>query len=433
MKRDLARLLVILGALVTAAVASAQVERPVVLKGLDPVLLVGGKEVPGKPEFSSTFGRYRYLFSSAEDKTAFDKDPQKFGVQRNGMNIVVAAGVGNPDFFTVYKGMIFLAGSQRGLDSIKDKMDKKVEDFFAKKSVAIVLFPGVQIIDYSGPYEVFGQANYQVYTVSADGMPIVTAMGQQVVPDFSFDTCPEPTILLTPGGNVPMKPKDNDATIAFIKNMSAKSKYTMSVCNGAYWLANAGLLDGKEATTYYGMVNEFKNQFPKIKVLPEVRFTDNGSVMTTSGLSSGIDGALKLVAKLEGEVEAKSIALNMEYDYRPNSGYSRAALADKYMKRVTDPWDVLPDTGIKVTQMEGSKEHWVQTWELTNPKLSKEILVSSLEKIANGIWTKKGKEKEATRWSFKADDGAAWSAWTNIEEVKTKPGTFLAKFTVMKG
>jgi hypothetical protein len=229
-----------------------------------------------------------------------------------------------------------------------------------------------------------------------------------------------------------MKAPADDPTVAFVKDMSARAKYTMSVCNGAFWLANAGLLDGKEATTYYGMVAELARQYPKVKVVPEVRFTDNGAIMTTSGLSSGIDGALKLVSKLEGPVEAKAIALNMEYDYRPDSDYSRAAFADKYMNRVTEPWDVPPGTGVKVLQADGNRAKWEQVWELVNTKLTREILQTSLEKVATGIWTKTGTVKDVTMWTFKGDDGAPWSVTSSIEEDSKQPGRFLVHFSLAR-
>src|SRR5207237_7314141 len=122
-----------------------------------------------------------------------------------------------------------------------------------------------------------------------------------------------------------------------------KADYTMSVCNGAFWLANSGLLDGKTATTFYGMLDDLKTKYPKIHVINDQKFVDNGNIVCTAGLSSGIEGALHMVEKIEGSGTAKAIALGMEYNWLPNSGYARGALADMNLRKVIGRGFKLPD------------------------------------------------------------------------------------------
>jgi hypothetical protein len=93
-------------------------------------------------------------------------------------------------------------------------------------------------------------------------------------------------------------------------------------------------LDGLTATTYYNAISELGDNFPKIKVVSDQRFVDNGKFITTAGLSSGIDGALHIVEKLEGKYKAQTVALNLEYDWKPDDNYARASLADKYLKKI---------------------------------------------------------------------------------------------------
>ncbi|HEX8185579.1 MAG TPA: DJ-1/PfpI family protein, partial [Blastocatellia bacterium] len=172
-------------------------------------------------------------------------------------------------------------------------------------NVAILIFKGVQIIDYTGPYEVFGGARFNVYTVAEKAEPITTAMGMTVTPSYSFSDSPKPDVLVLPGGGG-FRPGDggvgnqleNPAVIKWIQDNAKEAKFVLTVCNGAFFAAKAGLLDGLEATTFYGMIDALKTFAPKTKVVSDKRYVDNGKIITTAGLSSGIDGSLYLVSKM---------------------------------------------------------------------------------------------------------------------------------------
>jgi len=196
-------------------------------------------------------------------------------------------------------------------------------------TVAILLFNGVEIIDYAGPWEVFGAAGFQVHTVAERIEPLTLVFGQKLIADYSFENSPKADILLVPGGGV-SRAMDNPALIRWIQASAKQARHVMSVCTGAFLLGKAGLLDGQTATTVHGMIDDLL-AFPNTKVVYNRRYVDNGKIITTAGLSSGIDGALHLVSKVLGIGEAQSVALNLEYRWEPDSGYARAALADRYL------------------------------------------------------------------------------------------------------
>ena len=206
----------------------------------------------------------------------------------------------------------------------------------AEKNVAVLLFPGVQIIDYTGPWEVLGHARvdghkaFRIYSVGETTSPIETAMGMTVIPSFDLARAPRPDVLVIPGGNVDPQ-LSHEALIRWIQQTAKGAEVVLSVCNGAFFLAQAGLLDGLEATTFAGMIDDLKTAAPKTKVVRDKRFVDNGKIITSAGLSSGIDGALHVIEKLYGKGTAQIAAVGMEYDWRPDSGWARASLADQHL------------------------------------------------------------------------------------------------------
>ena len=119
------------------------------------------------------------------------------------------------------------------------------------KNVAILLFPGVQIIDYTGPWEVLGHARvdgkpaFKIYSVAETASPFDTAMGMTVIPSYTFAKAPKPDVLVLPGGNVDPQ-LSNEGIIRWIRESAKTAEVVLSVCNGAFFLAQAGLLDGLE-------------------------------------------------------------------------------------------------------------------------------------------------------------------------------------------
>lgn len=197
--------------------------------------------------------------------------------------------------------------------------------------VGIVLFNGVEPVDYAGPYEVFGQAGFSVATVSADGKA-VTGMGLTVTPDYSFANAPPFDVLVVPGGDIDHAQHDR-ALLAFIRQRSVGARQVLSVCTGAYILAATGLLDGQQATTFVESLRDFAAAYPKVHVRNDVRWVDNGKTVTSAGLTTGMAAALHILAKLKGLDAARTVAMTMEYAWQPDpaAGFVRGDMADRYI------------------------------------------------------------------------------------------------------
>jgi len=236
----------------------------------------------------------------------------------------------------------------------------------AQRNLAILIFEGVQIIDYTGPYETFGHvysfdqsAPFNIYTVAETLGPLTTWMGMSVNPKYSFDNAPKPDILVVPGGDA--RSAINDARlIQWVQDSAKDAEIIMSVCNGAFILAKAGLLDGLEATTTATLIEKLKLAAPKTRVVSDQRFVDNGRIITAAGLSSGIDGSLHVIERLYGRGTAEVAALNMEYNWDRESKYARAALADKYMPNQYDI-DSLVTSWVPVSRT-GGIDRWESRW-----------------------------------------------------------------------
>lgn len=285
------------------------------------------------------------------------------------------------------------------------------------KKAAILIFPGVQIIDYTGPYEVFGQAGFNVYTVALNTTPIRTAMGMNVTPHFDLGDAPKPDVIIIPGGNVEQT-QNSPEVIKWIQDNSKDAQHVLSVCNGAFILAKTGLLDGLSATTYYRFLDMLAEFSPKTKVVNNQRYVDNGKFITTAGLSSGIDGSLYVVSKIMGKARAQSVALNMEYNWRPDSGYARASLADmnltKFFSRDMS-FPVPEGTSVSLISTEGSPDNWEVNW-IVKGNISAANAVEALNKKleVDGGWKRQGVAKSDTssksQWRFEDARGGAFTA-----------------------
>lgn len=182
----------------------------------------------------------------------------------------------------------------------------------SQKTIAFYLQDGVEVLDFAGPMEVFAYAGYRVFTVSKSSDPIKSQGILNIIPDYNIDSAPPADILAFFGGNATSASADKKV-IKWVRQQE-NIQYHFSVCTGAFILAEAGVLDEKTATTFHSALDDLESNYPAIDVRKDVRFVDNGNVITTAGISAGIDGALHLVAKLQGLSTAKRTAYYMEYD-----------------------------------------------------------------------------------------------------------------------
>jgi transcriptional regulator GlxA family with amidase domain len=202
----------------------------------------------------------------------------------------------------------------------KDHND--VQSIKQKRRVCIVLFDEVEVLDFCGPFEVFsvtggrqGLTPFEVYTASKDGERITARGGLSVNPAFSFENCPRPDILLMPGGMGTRREMNNPGMLDWLRRIAGGAELILSVCSGALVLAKAGLLNGLSATTHHCALDELRAIDQDITVDSEKRFIDNGRVIVSAGISSGIDMSLHVVARLMGKEQALETARYMEYEW----------------------------------------------------------------------------------------------------------------------
>jgi len=144
----------------------------------------------------------------------------------------------------------------------------------------------------------------------------------KVLPGFTFDTCPPLDILVVPGGWGTRREMNNDAMLSFVVSRAAEVQTLASVCTGALILGNAGLLDGLRATTHWRSLGLMQELFPRVTVDSDSRVVEQGKLVTSAGVSAGIDMALHVVGRYCGEAVARSTARHMEYPF-PESNARR--------------------------------------------------------------------------------------------------------------
>lgn len=183
-------------------------------------------------------------------------------------------------------------------------------------AIAILLFPGVEELDFVGPWEVFTYLaslrpeTCTVSTVAEQAGEITCAKGLRVIAERGFANCPTPDLLVVPGGRGTRTEVGNPRVIDFIRRV-ADSAVATSVCTGAFLLAEAGLLAGRRATTHWRSMDRLR-AIEGVTVVEE-RWVDEGRVVTSSGISSGIDMALYLVGRLWGPETARLVQKGVEY------------------------------------------------------------------------------------------------------------------------
>ena len=194
------------------------------------------------------------------------------------------------------------------------------------RNLAILIFDNVEVLDFCGPFEVFSVASrftdppaFRVVTVAERAGPVLARGGLSVNPYKRLADCPQPDVLLIPGGQGTRKEMHNPALIDWIKQASLKAELILSVCTGALLLAKAGLLDGLEATTHHGAIDLLRQTAPNTIVPAARRFVDNGRVVCSAGIAAGIDMSLHVVSRLLGREVAVKTARQMEYPWSGES------------------------------------------------------------------------------------------------------------------
>ncbi|MEO8285420.1 MAG: DJ-1/PfpI family protein [Chloroflexota bacterium] len=195
-----------------------------------------------------------------------------------------------------------------------------------KQTVGILIFDDVEVLDFAGPFEVFATTQlpghdsvddkenpFHVVTIAEKEGTVRCRGGLLVQPNHTINDHPPLDILVVPGGYGTRRQAENPIVLDWIAAQDATTQLTTSVCTGAFLLAARGLLDNLPATTHWGSIDRLKSTHPLIDVRDDVRYVDNGHILTSAGVSAGIDMSLHIVGRIHGEAVAKQTARRMEY------------------------------------------------------------------------------------------------------------------------
>lgn len=204
-----------------------------------------------------------------------------------------------------------------------------------RRTVGILVFPDVEVLDFCGPFEVFSTTRldegrrredpspYEVSLVAESSGVVVATGGLKVVPDHTLDDCPPLDVLVVPGGWGTRREMSKDRLLAWIAERAGRVTTLASVCTGSLLLGKAGLLEGRRATTRWRVLDEMRALFPGVTVIDDQHVVEEGDLITSAGISAGIDMVLRVVARHHGEAVARATARYMEYPF-PGDNRRRA-------------------------------------------------------------------------------------------------------------
>ena len=196
-----------------------------------------------------------------------------------------------------------------------------------RKRVGILVFPNVEVLDFCGPFEVFSVTRlneearreepspFEVLVVAESKDTVVATGGLKVVPDVTLETCPPLDILVVPGGWGTRSEINNERLVRWIGERGREVETLTSVCTGSMLLGKAGLLDGRRATTHWRALPWMRESFPSVTVEEKLHVVEDGHVVTSAGISAGIDMALRIVIRYFGAAVGLATARNMEYPF----------------------------------------------------------------------------------------------------------------------
>ena len=189
----------------------------------------------------------------------------------------------------------------------------------AHSGVSVLLFDGVELLDFAGPIEVFSVAAryvdppFLVQTVSEQTAAVTTHNGLRVLPDLQWDDCHAPQVLVIPGGRGTRQQLENQRLLAWLPDAVQSAEMVISVCTGSLLLAAAGVLDGLRVTTHHGSIEALRQLAPAATICASERFVDNGKIIVGAGIAAGIDASLYGVRKWLGRPLAERTARHLEY------------------------------------------------------------------------------------------------------------------------
>ena len=206
------------------------------------------------------------------------------------------------------------------------------------RTVGILIYPDIEVLDFSGPFEVFstasrvflceepeGSAPFRLEILAEALEPVLARGGLKILPDASMAQTAQLDVLIVPGGGVASE-LSNPSLLEWLRTIHAHTEITASVCTGSFLLAQAGLLEGLMATTHWEDIQKFAERYSAVQVVADQRWIEQGKVVTSAGISAGIDMSLHLVARVESAALAERTARQMDYRWQrdgPESPYER--------------------------------------------------------------------------------------------------------------
>ncbi|MFV7791147.1 DJ-1/PfpI family protein [Aliarcobacter lanthieri] len=196
-----------------------------------------------------------------------------------------------------------------------------------QKVVGIFVFDDIEVLDFCGPFEVLSVTRldetkrletlspFDVKLISIKKEVIFTKGNMKIIPDFDFEDCPKLDILIVPGGMGTRKLMYDEKVLEFVKQKSKDVELLSSVCTGSLILANAKLLEGVQATTHWKSLQRMEEEFKNVKVCRDKHFVEDKNIISSAGISAGIDMALYIVKRYFGEEVSRTTAKHMEYTY----------------------------------------------------------------------------------------------------------------------
>lgn len=199
-----------------------------------------------------------------------------------------------------------------------------------RRTVAILIFDDVEVLDFAGPFEVFSvtdalseQKYFKVHTVAETAGTIRGSGGLKIVPEHTLESAPQPDILIVPGGSGTRALLKKPSLLEWIRVNAKRSEIVASVCTGSLLLAKAGLVNDQRITTHFKCYDLLRELAPTATIDESKRFIDNGQIVTSAGISAGIDLSLHLVVRLHGLTVAEQTAHHMEYHWQNDGGLRR--------------------------------------------------------------------------------------------------------------
>lgn len=191
----------------------------------------------------------------------------------------------------------------------------------AKMNIGIYIYENAEVLDFSGPFEVFSTAkrlhakDWDIFLIAETSAPVTARGGFQVLPHYSFNDHPHIDVLIVVGG-IHTEEMNKAEVLAWIKHVDTTATHVVSVCTGVFLLAKARLFTQLFVTTHWEDIPILIETFPNLNVIDNKRWVCDGKYVTSGGISAGIDMSLYLVSKLHSLVLAEQVAHQMEYHWQ---------------------------------------------------------------------------------------------------------------------